>query len=76
MYDLDLITVKGFVKKNKPKQVLIQLPPGLRSELLRVVKLIEGLGSEAIVWAGSCYGACDTPNYKTDLLIQFGHEEL
>ena len=34
-------------------------------------------GSEIIIWAGSCYGACDTPlgleKLGVDLLVQFGH---
>lgn len=76
MYDLDLKRVKQELIKLKPKTVLIQLPAGLRNHLIEVVNLIEQSGAEAFVWAGSCYGACDLPNYKADLLIQFGHEEL
>ena len=33
-------------------------------------------GATIIIWAGSCYGACDTPdvtNLGVDLLIQWGH---
>ena len=73
-YELNLNLVKEKVKgKNR---VLIQLPAGLRTHFKEIARLVKEEGSEPIIWAGSCYGACDLPVYKADLLIHFGHEEF
>ncbi len=41
-------------------------------------KLEKETKATIMIWAGSCYGACDIPNIKNlgiDLLIQWGHSE-
>jgi len=73
-YDLKLEKIKEQVKGKK--KILIQLPSGLRTRFLEIVKAIRETGAEPIIWAGSCYGACDLPNHNCDLLIHFGHEEF
>lgn len=72
-FKLDLIKEKAKGKK----RVLIQLPAGLRSHYKEIADAVKSVGAEPIIWAGSCYGACDLPDYeKADLLIHLGHEEF
>ena len=73
-YSLGLDVIKKNVRKGM--RVLLQFPAGLRLQALSVADFIIELGAEPIIWAGSCYGACDLPDYKADLLIHFGHSEF
>ncbi len=73
-YDLKIDLVKQRVKKGM--KVLIQLPAGLRGHALEVAAAVKQAGAEPIIWAGSCYGACDLPEFECDLLIHFGHDPL
>ncbi len=75
-YDLSLEEIRKRILKDKPKTVLLQLPAGLRTNIIPLVDFVESLGPSCLVWAGSCYGACDLPNFKADLIIHFGHEEF
>jgi len=75
MYNLELERVKKEIRKLKAKKVLVQLPAGLMSNALMIVKELRKTGAEVILWAGSNYGACDLADYaECDLLIHFGHE--
>jgi 2-(3-amino-3-carboxypropyl)histidine synthase len=79
-YDLELERICREIKAKKAKRVCIQLPDGLKPEAGRIARALEDkTGAEIIIWAGSCYGACDTPQgldrLKVDLLVQFGHSE-
>lgn len=78
MYNLELDKVAKQIKQEKAKLVCIQLPDGLKPKATEIAKqLKQKSGSEIIIWAGSCYGACDTPlgleKLGVDLLVQFGH---
>ncbi len=78
MYDLELDKVVSEIKKQGAKQVLIQLPDGLKNQADKVIDKIEKeTSAQAFLWFGSCFGACDLPlglsNLKIDLAIQFGH---
>ena len=77
IYDLELNRVIREIKKHKAKQVLIQLPEGLKPRAMEIVDKIESQSkARCLIWIGSCYGACDIPELKMieiDLLIQFGH---
>jgi len=73
-YDLRLKEVKE--KAKGCEKVLIQLPAGLRTRFLEVANAVKEAGAEPVIWAGSCYGACDLPPLDYDLLIHFGHEEF
>ncbi|MEN7981847.1 MAG: diphthamide synthesis protein [Nanoarchaeota archaeon] len=82
-YDLELEKVISKIKKEKAKLVLLQFPDGLKQYATSVVDYLrEKTNAEFLIWIGSCYGACDTPegieklNPKVDLVIQFGHNEL
>jgi len=77
-YDLELDRAVTLVKENDARKVCIQLPDGLKPKAQEIVDRLTGeTGAEVIVWAGSCFGACDTPNIPDlmgfDLLIQWGH---
>jgi 2-(3-amino-3-carboxypropyl)histidine synthase len=77
-YDLELDRIVSQIKKENPKIVCIQLPDGLKPEAGRIQERIESkTNSKVIIWAGSCFGACDIPEINgADLLIQFGHSKL
>ncbi len=80
MYNLHIDKAIKEIKSSKAKRVCIQLPDGLKPKAKEIVdKLKKQTKAELIIWAGSCYGACDTPELKklkVDLLIQFGHNEM
>lgn len=73
-YELELENAVKQVKRIKAKTVCIQLPDGLKPKATDIAEYIEkNTKAKAIIWAGSCFGACDIPNVKADLLIQWGH---
>ncbi len=79
-YNLELDHAATIITREKAKRVCIQLPDGLKPEAKRIVdELHEKTGAEIIIWAGSCYGACDLPleveRLGVDLLIQWGHAQ-
>jgi len=77
-YDLEMDKVCNKIKDENAKTVCIQLPDGLKPEAARIADEIKAkTGAVVIIWAGSCYGACDLPleveRLGVDLLIQWGH---
>ncbi|MBI4150128.1 diphthamide synthesis protein [Candidatus Woesearchaeota archaeon] len=79
-YNLELDRAAEIIKREKAKRVCIQLPDGLKPEGKRIVdELHERTGAEIIIWAGSCFGACDLPleveRLGVELLIQWGHAQ-
>ncbi len=79
-YDLELDNVVARVKAENAKLVCIQLPDGLKPKAAEMQAAIEkDTSARVIIWAGSCFGACDVPfqvkNLGVDLLIQWGHSE-
>lgn len=72
--EFDLFLIKESVSKGD--KVLIQLPAGLRDKTIDLARLVVSLGAKPIIWAGSCYGACDLPEYECDVLLHFGHNEF
>lgn len=76
MYNLELNEAIQKIKDQKAKTVCIQLPDGLKPYAKKIVNKIEKeTDAKVIIWAGSCFGACDTPNIDVDLLIQWGHSK-
>jgi len=80
-YNLELEKVIEEIKSNKAKQVLIQLPDGLKPQAKDIVEFIEkNTDSEVFIWLGECFGGCDLPlgvNFlKIDLTFQFGHNKF
>ena len=81
MYDLELDKIVETIKEQNAKQVLIQMPDGLKTEAGKVVEHIEeNTDAEVLIWLGSCFGACDLPLgldiLRIDLTVQFGHSRF
>ena len=75
-YDLELERAAAEICKQKAKTVVLQLPDGLKPKAGEIAKELESkTKSKIMIWLGSCYGACDIPSAKADLLIQWGHSE-
>ncbi len=73
-YDLELERAAKEIKKRMAKSVCIQLPDGLKPMATEIAEYLENnTKTKVMIWAGSCFGACDIPDVKADLLIQWGH---
>jgi 2-(3-amino-3-carboxypropyl)histidine synthase len=75
-YGLELDKAAAFIRKEKAKTVCIQLPDGLKPQAGRIADALgAATGAKIFIWAGSCFGACDTPMLpkEFDLLLQWGH---
>jgi 2-(3-amino-3-carboxypropyl)histidine synthase len=76
-YDFEIEQVVKKIKLFRAKTVLLQFPDGLKPHATDIVEeLQKRVKADFIVWAGTCYGACDIPSAKADLLVQFGHTEM
>lgn len=77
-YDLEINRVVREIKKQKAKNVLLQLPEGLKYYAPKIVDEIESkTKANCFIWLNSCYGACDLPRAENiDLIVQFGHNRL
>ena len=81
MYNLELNKLIQEIKKRNSKQVLIQLPDGLKKGSDKIIDFIEDkTDAKAFIWFGSCFGACDLPLgmdiLKIDLIVQWGHNKF
>ncbi|MBT3408150.1 hypothetical protein HN415_05720 [Candidatus Woesearchaeota archaeon] len=79
-YNLEIDKIIEEIKSQNVKTVCIQLPDGLKPQAKEIQEQIENKTNiTVIIWAGSCYGACDIPleldKQGIDLLIQWGHSE-
>lgn len=79
-YDLELEKAIEAIKKHNAKLVCIQLPDGLKPRANEISDYLkEKTGAKIIIWAGSCFGACDLPleveRLGVDMLIHWGHKE-
>jgi 2-(3-amino-3-carboxypropyl)histidine synthase len=76
-YDLELERAADLIDSARAKRVCIQLPDGLKPRAKEVVDFLSrNTKADVFIWAGSCFGACDTPDIRDfDLLIQWGHSE-
>lgn len=73
-YDLELGRAVAAIKDSGAKSVCVQLPDGLKPKAGAIVdSLTEQTSADVVIWAGSCFGACDVPQLDVDLLIQWGH---
>lgn len=75
-YEFDIEKAAAEIRKNRAKTVVVQLPDGLKQYATGIAAELKKTGAEVYIWAGSCFGACDAPNVKADLLIQFGHNQF
>jgi len=78
---MDLGEVERWVKAKGFGRVLIQAPPGLWPEAVRVSELLKRCGIEAIIHGGSCWGGCDVAYLEArylgiDAIIHMGHSRF
>ncbi|MFA6022580.1 MAG: diphthamide synthesis protein [Candidatus Pacearchaeota archaeon] len=81
MYNLELEKIISEIKKQNAKQVLIQLPDGLKPKAKEITDYIEkNTDCRVFIWLGTCFGGCDIPLgmdfLKIDLIFQFGHNKF
>jgi len=77
MYNLEIDKAIKEIKKSKPKTILIQLADGLKPQATDIVKQLQPHTKAKIyISLHTCYGACDIPDTKVDLLIHFGHNSF
>lgn len=79
-YDLELERAADEIKKADAKNVVLQLPDGLKEKATEIAAYLEKhTSANILIWLNSCYGACDIPlelnSLNIDLLIQFGHSK-
>jgi 2-(3-amino-3-carboxypropyl)histidine synthase len=77
MYNLELEKAEKIILENKAKTVIIQLPDGLKPKSKEIQHyLTKKTKATILIWAGSCFGACDYPsNLNVDLTISWGHSK-
>ena len=79
-YDLEINKAITEIKKTKAKLVLLQLPDGLKEKAKYISgKIKKETNTKLLIWAGSCFGACDIPyqveKMGVDLVISWGHSK-
>ncbi|MBL7100344.1 MAG: diphthamide synthesis protein [Nanoarchaeota archaeon] len=76
-YNLELEKAIDEIKKRKAQIVCIQLPEGLKQKATEITDCLKKeTDAEILIWAETCFGACDIPKLKdVDLLIQWGHSK-
>ena len=80
-FDFEEEKIIAEISKHNAKCVLLQLPEGLKSEGLRLVKIIEKMGVLSLISGDPCYGACDIikndlNQFSIDLIFHFGHSRM
>ena len=81
MFNFEESRLKGEIKKQGAKRVLIQLPEGLKPDGLRLAVVVEEAGALAIVSSDPCHGACDlalhdAESLGVDLVVHYGHSGI
>jgi len=69
------------LKKFKAKKIFIQVPEGLKMQVLDIAEFLQSKGFEAFVCIEPCYGACDIRDDEAlrtgcDLILHFGHSDF
>ena len=73
-YDLELKKFVAEIKKVKAKSVCIQLPDNIKPQATEIASYLEReTGVDILIWADTCFGACDIPKVEVDLTVQWGH---
>lgn len=77
-YDFELEKAIKTIKESKSRLILLQLPDGLKPKAREIqAKLKQSTDAKILIWAGTCFGACDVPTEAerlgVDLIIQWGH---
>ena len=76
-YDIEIERIIEEAKKINAKNIILQLPDGIKKNAVELSKIIEEkTGCTVTVWAGSNFGACDVPTNlpkEYDLMVAVGH---
>ena len=76
-YDIEIDRIVDEAKKIEAKNIILQLPDGLKMNAVELTSKIEAkTGCTVTVWAGSNFGACDVPTNlpkEYDLMVAVGH---
>ncbi len=80
-YDLEIPRIIEEIKSNDAKNVLLQLPDGLKPKAKEIVDSVrKELDVNLFIWSGTNFGACDIPLHLEklgiDLILHFGHSEF
>jgi 2-(3-amino-3-carboxypropyl)histidine synthase len=81
-YSINIEKTILIIKKNKYKNIAIQLPEGIKNNSKEIIEKISNeTKSNVFLFADPCYGACDIPYYNLkkldiDLLIHIGHTKI
>ena len=81
-YEINLSSLLAMIRKKKPKRIGLQLPEGLKTKTIEIIKFFEKeTGAEVILSIAPCYGACDLRLHEfqilgIDLVLHFGHSEM
>ena len=81
-YNFDLSKIIDWVKDNHITFLALQLPEGLKRQLLRLkLAIVSELNIEILFIGDPCFGACDLVSQKlmnlgVNWIIQFGHSEI
>lgn len=79
----DFLDIKSSIEKRRAKTIALQVPEGLKADVVAIAKKIEknSPGASVLIFADPCYGACDIPihamkSYGCDLIIHIGHSGM
>ena len=81
-YLIDIEKAVYLIKKNKYRNIAIQIPEGLKNNSLKIINYIKNkINGNVILIADTCFGSCDIPYYefidlKIDLIIHIGHTRI
>ena len=80
-YRIDLEKIEEWIKAKGFKKILIQAPPGLWPEAVKVSEFLKKNGIEAMIHGGSCWGGCDVAYLEAkslglDAIIHMGHSRF
>ena len=81
-YNINLENAVKQIQDKGYKQVVLQIPEGLKSHYVKFIDFIENAtDTNIIISADPCFGACDQVNsdYKNmniDFIIQIGHTPI
>ena len=76
--NFELCNLISELKKRNPKKILVQLPEGIKQNVIEISNEIEKLGIEVIFSGETCWGACsvavqEAEALDVDLIVHFGH---
>ena len=73
-FDFEIDRIASTIIGRKANRVILQFPEGLKRQAAGVaLSLSRNTEAQIIVHGEPCFGACDVPKSRTDLIVQFGH---